>query len=119
MNFQQAVSGLWKWVKRVFLFLLIFHLLYILLLKWVDPPVTITQLISLVKGEGLKRDYINGKSISYNAKLAVIASEDQLFPDHNGFDWKSIKKAMAYNEKKPNRIRGGSTISQQAAKNIF
>jgi monofunctional biosynthetic peptidoglycan transglycosylase len=52
-------------------------------------------------------------------KLAVIAAEDQLFPDHHGFDWKSIKKAMRYNKKKPGRIRGGSTISQQVAKNVF
>jgi len=57
--------------------------------------------------------------MSPNAKLAVIASEDQLFPDHSGFDWKSIKKAMAYNERKPGRIHGGSTISQQVAKNVF
>jgi monofunctional biosynthetic peptidoglycan transglycosylase len=42
-----------------------------------------------------------------------------VFPDHNGFDFKSIKKAMAYNEKKPGRIRGASTISQQVAKNVF
>ena len=49
----------------------------------------------------------------------MIASEDQLFPDHNGFDWKSIKKARDYNKKKPNRTRGASTISQQVAKNVF
>jgi monofunctional biosynthetic peptidoglycan transglycosylase len=54
-----------------------------------------------------------------SAKFAVIASEDQLFADHSGFDWKSIEKAMAYNKKKPNRIRGASTISQQVAKNVF
>jgi monofunctional biosynthetic peptidoglycan transglycosylase len=42
-----------------------------------------------------------------------------LFPDHNGFDWKSIEKARKYNERKPNRIRGASTISQQVAKNVF
>ena len=57
--------------------------------------------------------------MSVNAKLAVIASEDQLFPDHSGFDWKNIKKAMEYNKRKPNRIRGASTISQQVAKNVF
>ena len=78
-----------------------------------------TQLVSYVKGDGLKRDYVNSDQISYNAKLAVIASEDQLFPDHSGFDWKSIKKAMDYNKRKPNRIRGGSTISQQVAKNVY
>ncbi len=119
MGIKPAIRGVWKWTKRIFLFLFFFHLFYILLLKWVNPPITITQLASFIKGDGLKRDYISRKSISYNAKLAVIASEDQLFPDHNGFDWKSIKKAMAYNKKKPNRIRGASTISQQAAKNIF
>ncbi len=78
-----------------------------------------TQLVSWISGHGLKRDYINSSNISVNAKLAVISSEDQLYPDHSGFDWKSIKKAMAYNEKKPGRVRGGSTISQQVAKNVF
>ena len=78
-----------------------------------------TQLVSYITGDGLKRDYVGWNKISYNAKLAVIASEDQLFPDHSGFDWKNIKKAMAYNKKKPNRIRGASTISQQVAKNVF
>lgn len=78
-----------------------------------------TQLVSWVSGHGLKRDYISNSNMSSNAKLAVIASEDQLFPDHSGFDWKSIKKAMKYNEKKPGRIRGASTISQQVAKNVF
>ena len=78
-----------------------------------------TQLVSYFTGDGLKRDYVSRKKISQNARLAVIAAEDQLFPDHSGFDWKSIRKAREYNKKKPNRIRGGSTISQQVAKNVF
>jgi len=57
--------------------------------------------------------------ISREAKLAIMASEDQLFPDHNGFDFKSIQKALAYNKRKPGRVRGASTISQQVAKNVF
>ena len=109
----------WKWGKRIFLWLFLAQLFYIILLKWVNPPITITQLSSWKSGHGLKRDYIKGNSISPEARLAVIASEDQLFPDHNGFDWKSIKKAKKYNEKKPGRIRGASTISQQVAKNVF
>jgi len=109
----------WKITKRVFIFLFFFQLFYILLLKWVDPPITLTQLWSVLSGDGLKRDYVNRSEISNYVKIAVITSEDQLFPDHSGFDWKSIKKAQAYNKKKPNRVRGASTISQQVAKNVF
>jgi monofunctional biosynthetic peptidoglycan transglycosylase len=56
--------------------------------------------------------------MSPKIRLAVIASEDQLFPDHNGFDIENIKKALESNKKKK-RIRGASTISQQVAKNVF
>jgi monofunctional biosynthetic peptidoglycan transglycosylase len=106
-------------LKKIFLYLFIAQFLYIILLKWMDPPITLTQLGSVLTGDGFKRDYINYDEMSPNIKLAVMASEDQVFPDHNGFDFKSIKKAMAYNEKKPGRIRGASTISQQVAKNVF
>jgi monofunctional biosynthetic peptidoglycan transglycosylase len=58
-------------------------------------------------------------SMGTNIQWAVIASEDQLFAEHHGFDWNSIKSAMNHNEKKKNKIRGGSTISQQTAKNVF
>ncbi|HVT84843.1 MAG TPA: monofunctional biosynthetic peptidoglycan transglycosylase [Chitinophagaceae bacterium] len=110
---------MWRKTKRIIFIIFFLQLLYIILLRWVDPPITMTQLVSWISGNGLKRDYVNGDNISSNAKLAVISSEDQLFPDHEGFDWKSIKKAMDYNKRKPNRIRGASTISQQVAKNVF
>jgi monofunctional glycosyltransferase len=97
----------------------ILQLIYIVVLKWVNPPITMTQLVSWVSGHGLKRDYVSGRSISPYAKLAVIGSEDQLFPDHSGFDWKSIQKAMDNNDKPGKRRRGGSSISQQTAKNVF
>jgi len=119
MKAKPFFKKLWKWTKRIFIFLFFLQLFCIILFKWVNPPITMTQLVSYVNGDGLKRDYISSSKISYNIKLAVIASEDQLFPDHSGFDWKNIKKAMAYNKKKPNRIRGASTISQQVAKNVF
>jgi len=85
----------------------------------VDAPITITQINSIINGDGFNRSHVNLNEISIQGKLAVIASEDQLFPDHNGFDIKSIKKALAYNKRKPGRVRGASTISQQVAKNIF
>lgn len=114
-----VLQKIWRITKKVFLWLFILQFVYIILLKWVYPPITMTQLVSWISGDGLKRDYVGRNSISLNAKLSVIAAEDQLFPDHSGFDWKSIKKAMRYNEKKPGRIRGASTISQQVAKNVF
>jgi monofunctional glycosyltransferase len=89
------------------------------LLKFVDAPITITQINSIINGDGFNRSHVNLNEISIHGKLAVIASEDQLFPDHNGFDIKSIKKALAYNQRKPGRVRGASTISQQVAKNVF
>lgn len=109
----------WRLLKKTFLILFIFQFIYILALKWLYPPITITQLSSLIAGQGLKRDYVDGDEISYNIKLAVVASEDQMFADHTGFDWKNIKKAIEYNKKKPGRVRGASTISQQVAKNVF
>jgi monofunctional biosynthetic peptidoglycan transglycosylase len=109
----------WRILKKIFLWLFILQFVYILFCKWINPPVTITQVISLVQGYGLKRDYVGYNEMSSNVKLAVIASEDQLFPDHDGFDIKAIKKAMKYNEKHPAKTRGASTISQQVAKNVF
>ena len=119
MSKSSSGNPFWRWIKRIFIFLFVFQLFYIVILKWINPPFTLTQVGSLFGGDGLKRDYVNGDEISYQLRLAVIASEDQIFPDHGGFDWKNIKKAMEYNKKKPGRVRGASTISQQVAKNVF
>jgi monofunctional biosynthetic peptidoglycan transglycosylase len=108
-----------QFAKRLFIWLFILQLVYIVVLKWINPPITITQLVNFVSGNGLKRDYVDAGEMSSAAKLSVMAAEDQLFPDHSGFDWKSIEKAMEYNKRKPNRVRGASTISQQTAKNVF
>lgn len=102
-----------------FLILVAMPVAYVVVLKWVDPPVTLTQLGSLFGGHGLKRDYVDFSEMSPKVRLAVMASEDQLFPDHSGFDFKSIQKAMEFNKRKPGRVRGASTISQQTAKNVF
>jgi monofunctional biosynthetic peptidoglycan transglycosylase len=119
MKLKPILSTTWRWTKKIFLWIFIFQFFYIILLKFVNPPITMTQFVSWVSGHGLKRDYVSRSSISPNARLAVMASEDQLFPDHHGFDWKSIRKAQKYNAKKPGRSRGASTISQQVAKNVF
>jgi len=113
------VPRLWRKFRRILLVLFLLHFVYILVLRWVDPPLTLTQLSSLVSGDGLKRDYVSWEDISPNARLAFIAAEDQKFPDHYGFDWQSISKAMDHNKRRPEKIRGASTISQQVAKNVF
>lgn len=118
MSKNNLLNRLWKKLKRIALWIFVLHLVYIIALRWVNPPITITQLTNWVQGHGLKRDYINFENMSPNIRLAVMASEDQLFPDHNGFDIKSIKKALESN-KKSKRVRGASTISQQVAKNVF
>jgi monofunctional biosynthetic peptidoglycan transglycosylase len=107
-------------IKKIFYFLLISHLAYIVLTRFIDPPITITQITSIIEGNGFKRTHLSLDQMSTAAKLAVIASEDQLFPDHNGFDIKGIERALAFNKKKKGKkIRGASTISQQVAKNVF
>ncbi len=103
---------------KFFLYGFILSLLYVFFCKWINPPITITEIGSVLHGNGLHRKYVSMNEISANAKLAVMAGEDQLFPDHNGFDFKSIQKAMKHNQKSKS-LRGASTISQQVAKNIF
>ena len=111
-----------SWLRklwRLFVWMFVLQLLYIVICRWINPPVTITQIGSVFGGYGLKRDYVSYDEMSPNIKLAVMAAEDQLFPDHDGFDIKAIKKAMKYNKKHPTKARGASTISQQTAKNVF
>lgn len=112
------LSRIWRVIRRVFIILFISQLLYIVLLKWVNPPITLTEIASLLHGDGLKRSYVSTKDISPNARLAVISTEDQLFPDHDGFDFKNIQKALKHNQHSKS-LHGASTISQQVAKNVF
>ena len=112
------LSRFWKVIRRVFIILFIAQLVYIVLLKWVYPPITITEIGSLLHGDGLRRTYVGRKDISPNARLAVMSTEDQLFPDHDGFDFKNIEKALKHNQKSKS-LHGASTISQQVAKNVF
>lgn len=112
--FSRIVRGVLKFL----LYGILVSIFYALLCKWVNPPITITQLSSVLSGDGLKRDYVSYEEMSPQIKLAVLAGEDQLFPDHNGFDFKSIEKAMKHNQKSKS-LRGASTISQQVAKNVF
>lgn len=107
-----------KFLKKLLLYLFVGHLLYIVALKWINPPITITQITQGIEQKKLKRDYVPYDKMGKNIKMAVIASEDQKFPYHNGFDMDEIQKAYDDNQS-GKRFRGGSTISQQVAKNVF
>ena len=106
-------------LREVFFIAYISSTLYLLLGIIFNPLITLTQVGSILQGHGLSRDYVSYNNMGPNIKLAVIGSEDQQFPDHDGFDLKAIKVAMKYNKRHPNKIRGASTISQQVAKNVF
>ena len=109
---------MWKKIKKLIFILILANILFIVWGKFFNPPVTITQIGGLMQYGKLKRDYVSYEEMGSNVKKAVIASEDQAFFSHNGFDYKAIEKAMKHNEQ-GKKLRGGSTISQQTAKNIF
>ena len=111
-------------IKKITLFLFLSSILSVLVLRFM--PVYFTPLMGIRLFEQIKEKkqpklfhtWVKYENISDNLKLAVIASEDQLFFQHKGFDKKQIQKAIEDN-KKGKRLRGASTISQQTAKNVF
>ena len=120
------------WLKRSLLALTAVVLLWqgwyvgwVLWWKWVNPGMTSFQSQRLdelrkknPKAE-LRRQWQPYQKISIHLKRAVIAAEDDKFIDHEGFDWEGIQKAMEKNQKKGKVVAGGSTISQQLAKNLL
>lgn len=109
---------MWKKIKKIIFIAIALNVLFIIWGRFFNPPITLTQLGGLFQYGKLDRDYISYDEMGNNVKKAVMASEDQKFFIHNGFDYQAIEKAMKHNEK-GKKIRGGSTISQQTAKNIF
>lgn len=114
-------------IKRFFIFifkllasLFLLSLLIVIIYGWVPVPFTPLMGIRYLENpdEEIQHDWVAMDEISNNLKIAVIASEDQNFPIHNGFDIKAIEKAIE-NNNKGKRVRGASTISQQTAKNVF
>ncbi|NEX93949.1 monofunctional biosynthetic peptidoglycan transglycosylase [Caulobacter sp. 17J65-9] len=90
----------------------------VLVHRWVPVPVTYLMVDRAFEGEGLHHKWRPLKKISPNLVYAVIAAEDAKFCSHHGFDFDAIEKAMKHNEGH-RKVRGGSTISQQTAKNVF
>lgn len=119
------VLGRTGWLRRAWRFLLragaIFILLSVVVAKsydWLPPPLTPLMLLRVFEGHGIHKDWERYENISPNLVRAVIAAEDARFCEHGGFDWEAIGKAWKRNQT-ARRIRGGSTISNQTAKNVF
>ena len=109
---------MWKTIKKTIYILILANILFIFWGKFFNPPITITQIAGIFEFGKLRRDYISYDEMGTHVKKAVIASEDQKFFIHNGFDYDAIEKAYKKNEQ-GKKLRGGSTISQQTAKNVF
>ncbi|HOY02696.1 monofunctional biosynthetic peptidoglycan transglycosylase [Zoogloea sp.] len=123
---------LWRWTRRALLALvLVFVAWHVWLLgqvlwwKWVPPSETSFMSLRLDELNEKKPDaelryrWVPYEQISLHLKRAVVAAEDDKFVDHEGFDWDGIQKAIEKNQKKGKAVAGGSTISQQLAKNLF
>jgi monofunctional glycosyltransferase len=99
--------------------LLVGPLLAVIAYRFIPPPLTVLMVERMAQGQGLDHRWIPMSRMSPALPRAAIAAEDAKFCSHHGFDFNAIEKAVNHNDKKPNKIRGGSTISQQTAKNVF
>jgi monofunctional biosynthetic peptidoglycan transglycosylase len=110
---------------KLVLALFLISVVWVLVYRWVDPPVTLHMVQRRAEAAAAGKEdptinyrFVSLEEMSEQLPLAVIASEDQLFLEHSGFDYSAIADAFKRNQK-GTKIRGGSTISQQVAKNVF
>ena len=112
-----------RWLRRAVialaLILLVFPPLLTLIYRVVPPPITLLMIERLFEGQGLVKHWRGLSDISPALPQAAIAAEDARFCEHHGFDFKAMHEAAIHNERRPGKLRGGSTISQQTAKNVF
>ena len=120
----KQAKGQWVWrllravVIAGLLVFVIGPIVVVAIYRFAPPPVTFLMVQRAFEGRGFERRWVPMREISPALVRAVIAAEDARFCEHHGFDVEAIQKAMAANER-GKRLRGGSTISQQTAKNVF
>ena len=119
---KRGKGGFWGFVRAVFIAgVIVFFIgpvVVVAIYRFVPPPVTWLMVQRTFEGRGFERTWVPMQDISPNLVRAVIAAEDARFCEHMGFDVGAIQKAMVANEA-GKKLRGGSTISQQTAKNVF
>ena len=122
--FTKRLKKLFKIIGLTALACIIVSVLLVLSLRWINPIGSVLMIERKYENwqqntsVTFKRQWVSWDNLSNYLKVAVIASEDQNFPFHHGFDWDAIQDALKHNAKGGN-LRGASTISQQVAKNIF
>ena len=109
------VRTILRYIAKAFAGFVGLTLVLVVAFKWLPVPVTATMVMD---GNGITKDWESLDNIDRNLVSAVIASEDQRFCQHSGFDTEAIEQAMRENLE-GGKIRGGSSISQQTAKNVF
>ena len=119
----QRRGGVWRRIRRIMALLLIVALigppLSVIAYQFIPPPLTWLMVERLVQGQGLTKHWTSLGDIDPSLPNAVIAGEDANFCTHHGFDFQALQAAMRANARHPGKVRGGSTISQQVAKNVF
>ena len=103
---------------KLLLWLLLLSVLWVGVYRFVPPPVTLTMLANAIDRRGIDKDWMPLSRMDPDIARAAIAGEDARFCTHHGFDFIAIRKALAH-DGRGKRVRGGSTISQQTAKNVF
>ena len=106
------------WLVRIVIGFVLLSILMTLVYRFVPPPITLTQLGEMAQGHSVTKDWMPISQMDPDMARAAIAAEDGNFCGHHGFDFKAMSQAFENNEK-GRRLRGGSTISQQTAKNVF
>lgn len=112
---RSAILSLFFLFSKILIYILLFSLLWVSAYKFLPVPTTATMLMD---ENGAVRDWSNLSEVDKDFARAVIAGEDSKFCSHDGFDREAIQKAID-NNRQGKRLRGGSTISQQTAKNVF
>lgn len=118
------IRKIFKFIGKLILYFLGISITLVILFKFIPVPFTPLMFIrtaeQIAAGDKMvwKHDWISLDQMGTHIQKAVIASEDGKFTSHNGFDVKAIEKAYKNNQK-GKKIKGGSTISQQTAKNVF
>jgi monofunctional biosynthetic peptidoglycan transglycosylase len=116
-------ARLWRFTWRAALYFVLGSILWVVIYRFVPPPITLTMLGDVAGGRTVTKDWMPLAKIDRNMARAAVAAEDSKFCSHNGFDTQAIEAAIKRNARVSARgkgiIRGGSTISQQTAKNAF